>query len=761
VTTEALAIGCLALLEPLAELPVWVLVVLGIGLFALAWLARRRLARLPLGLGSRALYRTQVHGLENVPAEGPALLVANRDREADALLLQAVLRRRVRFLLWAPFPRRLGLPWLLRLLRVIAIDSSGGPRAILQALRTAGDALAQGELVCLFSEAGVTRTGFALPFQRALEQVSKRTAAPIVPVYLTHIGGGRFRAPVSITVGPPLPAEATPFEVSQAVQLLSAEDSVRRAAARRPVHRQFVRLAARHPFRVCVIDPGGVAKKVFRYGEVLAGAKILAGILRPVLGEDRMVGVWLPPSAGVAFTNISLALLGKTAVNLNYTSSAEGVQSALRQCGIRRVLTSRLFTARVRLDPGPGVEVIYLDDFRKDFSRWRRLRALLGVLLLPAFVQERLLGLTRHTGDDLATVIFSSGSTGEPKGVMLTHANIAANAESMIEAIHPGPHDRLVGILPFFHSFGYTVTLWVPLQVGAAVVYHPNPLQAREIGELCRTYGGTILLSTPTFLRSYLKRCGPGDFASLRLLICGAEKLPQPLALEFQARFGVLPLEGYGCTELSPVAAANVPDRQEGAVRQVGNKPGTIGRPLPGVAARIADRQTLAPLPAGEEGLLLMYGANVMKGYLGRDDLTRRKVLDGWYVTGDLACLDEDGFIKITGREERFAKVGGEMVPLERVEEELHIILRTSERTCVVTAIPDERKGERLVVLHLPLCGTDVHSWWQQLCTRGLPNIYIPGQRDFFQVPELPVLGTGKLDLRRCKEKALELARAS
>jgi acyl-[acyl-carrier-protein]-phospholipid O-acyltransferase/long-chain-fatty-acid--[acyl-carrier-protein] ligase len=435
------------------------------------------------------------------------------------------------------------------------------------------------------------------------------------------------------------------------------------------------------------------------------------------------------------------------------------VQSAVRQCGIRHVLTSRLFTDKVQLDAGPGVEVVYLDDYRARITRWERTRAYLSVLLLPGFVQERwVLGLGGHTAGDLATVIFSSGSTGEPKGVMLTHGNIAANAESMIQAIDPGPRDRLLGILPFFHSFGYTVTLWVPLQVGASVVYHANPLQAREIGELCRRWRCTIFLTTPTFLRSYLKRCDPGDFASLRLLMCGAEKLPQPLAEEFRAKFGILPLEGYGCTELSPVVAANVPDWQQGAVRQVGHKPGTIGLPLPGVAARIADRATLEPLPPGREGLLLVYGANVMKGYLGREDLTRCKLADGWYLTGDLARIDEDGFLTITGREERFAKVGGEMVPLERVEEELHHILNTNERTVVVTAIPDERKGERLVVLHLPLNGTDPQHLWQQLSRRGLPNLYLPSQRDFYQVPELPVLGTGKLDLKKCKETAMERA---
>lgn len=747
-------------------------------LVAVAYLARYwLLVRVPLWLLRHTIYRLRVHGADNIPATGPALLVANHVSYIDWAMILAAQRRRVRFLIWSPF---LGVPFLriiLRLARVLPVDGSKGPRAIIEALRLASEALARGEVVCIFAEGGITRTGFMLPFQRGLEQILKRNPAPVVPVYLDHLWGsifsfqrGRFfwkwprqvPYPIYVSFGKPMPATSSAFEVRQAIQKLSADSAVRRAGERLPVHRQFIRQACRHPFRVCMIDPNSPGKKLMKYGEALVGAKLLAGRLALRLGDDRMVGLWLPPSMGGAMTNIAVAFLGRTAVNLNYSASMPIVQSSIRQCGIRRVLTSKLFTAKVPLDPGPGVELVYLDDFRKEITGWQRLRAYLGVLLLPRFVQERLtLWRPQPSMDDVVTIIFSSGSTGDPKGVMLTHANLAANVESTVQAIDPVPSDRLVGILPFFHSFGYTIILWLPLQLGMSTIYYPNPLQAKEIGELCRTHRGTIFLSTATFLRSYLKRCEPGDFASLRLLVCGAEKLPQSLADEFHKKFGIRPLEGYGCTELSPVAAANVPDFHQGSICQIGNRPGSIGQPIPGVAAKIIHRETGAPLPPGKEGLLLMYGANVMKGYLGRDDLTRKKILDGWYVTGDLAMIDEDGFISITGREERFAKVGGEMVPLEKVEEELHAILNTNERICAVTAIPDERKGERIVVLHLPLSGTNVQQVWQQLSDRGLPNIYIPGPRDFFIVDDLPILGSGKLDLKGCKQKALELARGA
>jgi acyl-[acyl-carrier-protein]-phospholipid O-acyltransferase/long-chain-fatty-acid--[acyl-carrier-protein] ligase len=422
------------------------------------------------------------------------------------------------------------------------------------------------------------------------------------------------------------------------------------------------------------------------------------------------------------------------------------------------VLTSRLFTTKIRLD-APGVELVYLEDFRKEVTTFQRLRAFLTILLLPAFVLDKwVLRLGSHVPDNLATVIFSSGSTGEPKGVMLSHRNIAANVESMIQAIDLRPRDRFLGILPFFHSFGYSVTIWVPLLVGTSIVYHPDPRQALEIGQLCRTYRCTLFLATPTFLRIYLKRCEPGDFASLRMLICGAEKMPQSLAQDFFKKFGVMPLEGYGCTELSPVVATNVQDWSGASVRQLGNKPGTIGRPVPGVAARIVDPDTFEPLPADKEGLLLICGGNVMMGYLNNSEATHRAIRDGWYVTGDIAKFDNDGFITLTGRLSRFAKIGGEMVAVERIEEELNVLVGAGERVCAVTSIPDERRGERVVVLHLPLNGIDIRRLCQQLAERGLPSLGLPSERDFFEIEEIPVLGSGKLDVKGIRELALNKA---
>jgi len=389
------------------------------------------------------------------------------------------------------------------------------------------------------------------------------------------------------------------------------------------------------------------------------------------------------------------------------------------------------------------------------------MRAFLKVLLLPRFVLERwVLGLGRHAVDDPATIIFSSGSTGDPKGVVLTHRNVASNVESMVQATGLTRYDRVLGVLPFFHSFGYTVTLWGPLFAGARSVYHPDPRAAKEVGELARTYGCTLMGATATFLRFYLRKCEPDDFKTMRLLVCGAEKLPPPLVEEVRAKFGIAPLEGYGCTEMSPVVSVNIPDKLVNGIRQVGTKVGSVGHPLPGVACRIVDPDSDHPTPFGSEGSVLVTGPNVMKGYLGRDDLTSKKIRDGWYVTGDIGRMDEDGFITLTGRAERIAKIAGEMIPLELIDEAAHKVLGVADRVLVVVPVPDTKRGERLVVLHLASISIAPKALLKKLAESGLPNLWIPDERDCFVVPEFPVLGSGKLDLQRLRDMAIKAVEA-
>ena len=370
---------------------------------------------------------------------------------------------------------------------------------------------------------------------------------------------------------------------------------------------------------------------------------------------------------------------------------------------------------------------------------------------------------------------------------MLSHYNIGSNIEQMDQVFDLNRHDRFLGILPFFHSFGFTGTLWLPATLGVGVVFHPNPLDARTIGPLVKHHTVTYLLATPTFLQIYLRGCAPGDFGSLRLVMTAAEKLPDRLASAFEAHFGIRPMEGYGCTECSPTVAVNTPDFRAAGFHQVGVKRGTIGHPLPGVCVRIVDAENPwsgNPLPLGQAGLLLVRGPNVMRGYLGKPEKTaevlrcvaatpsspiearagaaRPPSCDEapqlrWYCTGDVAALDEDGFLQITDRLNRFSKIGGEMVPHIKIEENLHELAGATEQTFVVTGVPDEKKGERLVVLH-KLPDVNLAPCLEKLAASDLPNLWKPRADQFFRVEQFPLLGTGKLDLRKVKELAAKFS---
>jgi acyl-[acyl-carrier-protein]-phospholipid O-acyltransferase/long-chain-fatty-acid--[acyl-carrier-protein] ligase len=377
---------------------------------------------------------------------------------------------------------------------------------------------------------------------------------------------------------------------------------------------------------------------------------------------------------------------------------------------------------------------------------------------MPARFLVRRYALRRTTPDSVATIIFSSGSTGTPKGVMLSHYNIITNIEAMAQVFWINGSDRIIGVLPFFHSFGFTVTIWLPLVAGCGVAYHPNPTDAKAIGALAQKYKGTFLLSTPTFCSTYSRKIPKEEFASLRYVLVGAEKLREQVANAFYEKFGLKLLEGYGCTEMSPVVAVNGPDFEGDHMTQTSGKPGTVGLPVPGVAVSIVDPNTMEPLPPNHEGLLLVRGSNRMLGYLGQAERTAEVCRDGWYVTGDIAVIDDEGFIRITDRLSRFSKIAGEMVPHLKIEEALYAI--AGEYPLAVTGVPDEQRGERLVVLYTR---PDISPGeiWRQLSETDLPKLWLPKRENIYQVDAIPTLGTGKADLRAIRAKAQSFAQAN
>jgi acyl-[acyl-carrier-protein]-phospholipid O-acyltransferase/long-chain-fatty-acid--[acyl-carrier-protein] ligase len=724
--------------------------------------------RLLLWLLTHSIYRIRIEGRDNIPAKGGALLVCNHLSFIDAMLLMASTDRRVRFIMLKDFYDHPIIHPFARIMEAIPISSRLRPRDLIHSLREASAAIQGGRVVCIFAEGQITRIGQLLPFRRGLERIMKGVDAPIIPVNLDGVWGsifsfdrGRFLwkrprrslHPVTISYGRPLPPTSTAFEVRQAVQALHSEAYRNHKAGMKPLHRTFVRAARRHPSRFSMAD--GRVPRV-RAGSALTRTIFLSRRLKHAWRGQKMVGILIPPSVAGSLVNFAALLSGKVPVNLNYTVSNQVLAACAGQCGIRTVVTSKAFLEKVNLEV-PG-EKILLEDLAAGPRLGEKLLALLMTWTLPVRVLEKALGAGASPAlDDLATVIFSSGSTGDPKGVMLTHYNIASNVEQLGQVFSLGRKDRILGVLPFFHSFGFTGTFALPLALGAGVIYHTSPLDAAAIGELVRKYAVTFLVATPTFLLGYIRRCEPEDFGSLDYVLVGAEKLQERVAQAFEDRFGLRPLEAYGCTECSPAVAVNARDYRAPGYRQVGAKRGRIGHPLPGVSVRIVEPETMDPLGVNQPGLLLVRGPNVMKGYLGKPDKTAEVLRDGWYVTGDIAAIDEDGFLAITDRLSRFSKIGGEMVPHLKVEEKLHEIAGVTEQVFAVTGVPDEKKGERLVVLHT-LQTEKLKECLSKLNLTGLPNLWVPRPDAFFQVPSLPYLGSGKLDLRRIREIAVEFA---
>ena len=481
-------------------------------------------------------------------------------------------------------------------------------------------------------------------------------------------------------------------------------------------------------------------------------------LLRALLADDeRCVGLLLPPSVPSAVVNAAIPLCRRVPVNLNYTLSSDVLNHCIAEAGIRRVLTSR--RVMEKLDLKIDAEVVFLEDFREQVTLGDKIIGALQAVLLPVGLLARHCGIADLSDEDLFTIIFTSGSTGEPKGVMLTVGNIGSNIEAVDKIVHLGQRDVLLGILPFFHVFGYTITLWTVLTLPPKGIYHFSPLEAREVGKLCARHGATIVLATPTFLRGYWRRCDASDFEHVDVLVTGAERLPVELADAVEEKFGIRPIEGYGTTELSPLSAVNIPPSRARGNPGDGVREGTIGRSIPGVDAKTVDRESGEDLPPDSEGMLLFRGPNVMKGYLNDPERTAAVMRGDWYTTGDIARIDKDGFIWITGRESRFSKIGGEMVPHLKIEDAITELLfgdhdEEHEKEVVVTAVPDVRKGERIVVLYTQL-NQSPEEVCRKLAESGIPTLWIPSIDSFHRVDEIPVLGTGKLDLKGLKELAL------
>ena len=713
---------------------------------------------------AKLFYRLKVYGLENIPVEKGALIISNHVSWVDAILLSATLQRRIRFIMDKTLYNNKLFNPVCRLMKVIPISMNDPPKQIIHSLRQGRKALDDGYILCIFAEGAVTRNGLLREFKAGFEKIMKGTDCPIIPA---HIGGAwgsifsyysgklmstlprKLPYPISIHYGKPMHASSTTNQVREKVMELSCDYFNSLKNKQRSLTYKLVKIARKNWSRKSITDTTGTK---LSYGKMLAGVIALAEKIEKLTAGQENVGILLPSTAAGAMTNIAVSMLGKVPVNLNYTMNTETRESAIEQCGIDCVISSKRFMKKAKLEDDLS-KMVFIEDIARTISKADKFRAFLKARFMPTSI---LLNKRRlRWGDDVATIIFSSGSSGSPKGVMLTHHNIISNVEAIRMVIKLNPTDNLCGVLPFFHSFGFCCSLWLPLLSGVSVGYTPNPIDAKAVGKNARENKSTILFAPPTFLQTYVRRTDAEDFKTLRLAVAGAEKLKPRLVKTFEEKFGLHLFEGYGATELSPVATLGVNDTDVDGVYQVGHKEGSVGHPVPGVVAKIVDIDTGAPAEEGQPGLMMIKGPNVMKGYLGMDEKTAEVLQDDWYNTGDVAMIDADGFITITDRLSRFSKIGGEMVPHIGIEEIYLHALNTDEQVLAVTSVPDEKKGEELAVVYTEAAG-DADRLHEIIDSADVANIWKPKRKNYFKVDTIPLLGTGKLDIMELKKTALD-----
>jgi len=735
-------------------------------LFAFAKLPQltSRLLLLPI---LRSRYRFVVHGIENIPQSGGVLLLGNHISWIDWLVLQAASPRSIKFVMDKDIYERSRAKWLLKRLNMIPISGRFGKSAIEEVRRRLNDS----EVIALFPEGRISYNGQLGEFKRGFELIMREMECPIVPFYIHGLWGSTFsrankhykiiskygaRRDVGVYFGKTMSADSTAYDLKQAVKSLSIgawEESVGRM---KPIHYHWLNRCKEKPFRKSMSDSSGVS---MRRVETLATVLILTSRFSKSLKDQKNIGVMLPASVFGGLVNMALLVMGKRAVNLNYSLPASSVASALEQADIETIVSSRTFVRKLAsrgLDPAAGskAKTIYLEDIFKDVDRYDKWLYFATALLIPGRLVAKLF-FEDVSIEETATILFSSGSESRPKGIELSHKNILGNIKQIGAMLNFQDDDTILNSLPIFHSFGLTVTLFMPLAEGIPCVSVPDPTDAYSLGKMALRHKATIMFGTSTFYRIYTrnKKLHPLMLSSVRMAVAGAEKLDKDTAEAFREKFGVKLYEGYGATETSPVISVNMPDMMDPDTFKViaGEKRGSVGQALPGTVIRICDPDSMEELPLGSDGMIVVGGIQVMKGYLGDPEKTERAIreIDGlrYYLTGDKGHLDEDGFIYIVDRYSRFVKIGGEMISLSSVETAA-IAATDGKYELMAISVPDKKKGESIVLLY---SGDSTEEEFSiRLKESEMPPIMRPSK--IYRVDEIPKLASGKADYSTAKE---------
>lgn len=709
-------------------------------------------------------YRFHVDGLKNLPQSGGVLLLGNHISWIDWLVLQAASPRAIKFVMFRPIYNKWYLNRFLRLFKVIPIGS-GSSKESIQIIR---EYLDRGEVVALFPEGHISYNGQINEFKKGFEHVLKGLEnAVTVPFYLRGLWGSSFsradkfyqqqskhqgKRDVLVSFGKPIYGFINAVTMKQKVQELSYHSWERFIDRNKPLQYHWLDNAKNRLFDIAVIDDQGMKLTNLKF---ITAVLLFAKTLRKHLKDQQQVGVLLPSSAAGAIVNMALLLIGKIPVNLNYTLSEKVMQKALAKANLQTVITADKFVEKLSARGFEYRELVadkalYVEHIIKQQSKGARLHALLTALLAPKWwIAFR--HFSKVTLNQTAAILFSSGSEGEPKGIELSHRNLLTNIKQVSELLNFQKEDVILNSLPIFHSFGLTVTTLLPLCQGVKMVSVADPTDAEKIGKMSTKHQASILFGTSTFFRLYArnKKLHPLMFQNMRMVIAGAEKLKADVKEAFRLKFGLEILEGYGTTETAPVASVNMPNILDPDTLKAFNftKAGSVGMPLPGTIIKIVDPETLSEQPPHQDGLILIGGGQVMKGYLGDEQKTAEVIceIDGvrYYKTGDKGHIDELGFITIVDRYSRFAKIGGEMISLGAIEE-LLTPLFTEQTTFVATAVSDEKKGERVVLLiKTELEKSQIEA---QIKASSLPSIMQPS--DIFIIEDIPLLGSGKVDFK-------------
>lgn len=716
-------------------------------------------------------YRVKALGWHNLPSGG-ALMICNHLSYVDAVVLQIASPRPIRFIAFAGFVKSPVMRFIFRTAGVIPVTANKPMKGI----RLAVEAIQNGELVCVFPEGAISRTGQLMALKRGFGLIAESARAPMVPAVIDGLWGSIYSfagnkylwksprlkpTPVCVIFGEPMPPEKVNLDSARRALLDLGEQAFQaRPVLKRHLAREAIRALAKHPRHVAVVDRTAERREVTA-GQLIAVAAVLARRIRATIPEQR-VGIVLPPGAGATIANLAIACAGKVPVNLNFTAGRAAVEASLRIGEINTVLTADAMRAKVPNFPFPARTLDFRAEVEAAGGRKAIIPWLLAANLLPNQWVANLMGLPRTGDHDEAALLFTSGSSGEPKGVVLTHRNILSNC-AQISSLSILPESAtMLACLPVFHSFGFTVTLWYPLMRGCRVVTVPSPLDTKRIVDAIREERATVMIGAPTFIRPFLKKATREELKTLNLVVTGAEKLPMDLYDSFLAQFGIEILQGYGLTETTPAASINQyhpPITTATAEHQEGKRLGAVGRLLPGSSAKITDPETGEELPLNSTGMLWLKGPHVFPGYLKDPAKTAAALKDRWFITGDLGRIDEDGFLFIEGRLSRFSKIGGEMVPHGTIEQRIITAFdwdQSEGPTAVVTGIPDASKGEALVLLTTrEVALGDVRA---RLLEAGFPNLWVP--KLVAKVESIPLLGTGKTDLKGCRELAIQRAAA-